>query len=159
VKTVIYLFFLTALIASCNIEAEKEAFLIPEGYTGTIAVLFDQENGAPKESKEDTRLYRIPNNGVLYTQFSRVTGNLNQKFYYVNSSGDKEELSSLFLPLLPTKEYDSTKVYALRGFDGKFGKVKYIYFAVGKAAQSDSLARASHKYMDRIREIYPEQIK
>jgi len=159
VKTVIYLFFITALIASCNTEAEKEAFLIPEGYTGTVAVLFDQENGEPKEYEDDTRLYRIPTNGVLYTQFSRVTGNLNQKFYYVSSSGEKKELPSLFLPLLPNTNYDSIKDYALRGFDGKFGKIKYVYFAVGKGFQSDSLARASHRYMDRVREIYPDRIK
>lgn len=164
-KVSIYIFFAALIMISCNKDEEKEVFYIPQDYTGAVAIVFDQKNGVPKEYKEDTRIYRIPESGVLYTQFPIVgNGLLHQKFYYIKSSEETVELSSLFLPLLSSSKYDSTHAYALRGFDGGFekgngGKVKYIYFCVGKASQSDSLTRAAHKFMDRVREIYPEQIK
>jgi hypothetical protein len=154
-KTLSYLLIACSLFLSCKKEAEKEVFYLHEGFSGPVAVIFDQEKGVSKEYDIDSRIYRIPLNGVLYTQFPRVQGLLNQKFYYVNSSGDKLELSSM---VLLTTTFDSSTVYVLKGVDGKFGQVKYIYFSIGKPSKSDSLMREGYKLMERVRQIYPEHL-
>ncbi len=166
-KALSYIIVAALLFISCGENAEKETFYIPQNYTGPIAIVFDQKNGVEKEYKDGRRIYRIPKSGVLYTQLSRVKGILNEKFYYVNSSGEiTEELSSLTLPILEITKYDSSRIYALEGFDGGFSKtegnivnVKYIAFCVGKATKSDSLVKATHKLIDRFQEVYPEQVK
>jgi hypothetical protein len=158
-KLLSYLLIVGSLFLSCKKDADKETFYLPEGFSGPVAIIFGQENGVAKEYEDDKRVYRIPQNGVLYTQFPRVQGTLIQEFYYVNSTSERIELPSLFLPTLSTTDLDSSRVYALRGIDGKFGDVKYIYFGVGKATRSDSLMREGYKLMERVREIYPEQVK
>lgn len=163
-KILNYYIVVVALLTSCGKEAEKETFYINQGYTGPIAIIFDQKNGVPKEYKDNRRIYRIPASGVLYTQFASVDGILNQKFYYTNSSGAiAEELHSLGLPVLEITKYDSSKIYAMVGVDGGFekgqGDVNYVYFCVGHATESDSLSGEGYKLIQRVREVYPEQVK
>ena len=154
------------LVVGCSKDAEKEAFYIPQNYTGPIAIVFDQKNGVPKEYKDGWRIYRIPESGVLYTQLPDVKGLLHRKFYYVDSSGEVSgELPSLHLPVLSMTKYDSSKIYVMDGFDGGFRRnaddenVEYIYLCLGKATKSDSLSGAGYKLMERVKELYPQEIK
>jgi hypothetical protein len=164
-KALQYIFIIISIaLTSCGKQAEKETFYIREGYTGPVAIVFDQKNGLAKEYKEDTRIYRIPESGVLYSKFSGVDGLLNQKFYYVNSSGEiASEIPVLFMPIISTTKFDSSRVYAMVGVDGSFekntGDVEYIYFSIGSAVKSDSLKGEGYKLMERVRESYPEQIR
>jgi hypothetical protein len=167
-----------SLLISCGRYAEKETFYINKGYTGTIAIVFGENDGVPKEYQDGRRIYRIPESGVLYTQFPMETGILNQKYYYIEPSGNiVEEIPSLALPILEIDKYDTNRIYALIGFSGatyknakanqdrtnysneNAEKVEYIYFMVGQASMSDSLKGGAYKFMERVREIYPRHLK
>jgi hypothetical protein len=155
------LFLIAVVLMSCGEYAEKETFYIPQGFTGTVAVIFDQKDGAPKEYNEGRRIYRIPRNGVLYTTLHDVKGVLDQKYFYVNAAGEpSQELPSLPLPILEDDNYDSHKIYVMSGFDGTFHKnVRFIYKCVGYVSQSDSLISAANKLIDQVDRTYPNHLK
>jgi len=74
----------------------KNIFLIPEGYTGRIVIIHGCKDGAPKEFDGFTRIYKIPPNGILKTQFhfaGTAFDALNSHFFYVDNSGKKTPLN------------------------------------------------------------------
>ena len=73
----------------------KDIFLIPENYRGEVVIDFGIENGADKESDGISRLYRIPSNGHLRTQYELKGESIdigNTKYLYVDKNGTKEKL-------------------------------------------------------------------
>ena len=72
-----------------------EIFLIPKGYKGPVYVIFNQENGVKKEFEGHKRLYKIPTNGILFTQFKNEEGFMNQEYFYVDSLGKRHRLGVL----------------------------------------------------------------
>ena len=48
-----------------------ERYLIPKDFRGVVYVVSDQENGTEKEYEGIHRVYRIPESGILFTQFSQ----------------------------------------------------------------------------------------
>ncbi|NAS12670.1 DUF6843 domain-containing protein [Poritiphilus flavus] len=84
------LFLLT--LASCAQEAEDTIRLIPEGYQGAVLIIFNQEDGTPKEYEESKRVYRIPTDGVLRTKFKPNFGTQKHQFFYVDDEGKRTEI-------------------------------------------------------------------
>jgi hypothetical protein len=75
--------------------AIPERFLIPEDFRGVVYVVFDQKDGKEKEFEGFRRIYRVPNNGVLFTKFSENQGLLNQDFYFIKNDGSREKMDVL----------------------------------------------------------------
>jgi len=74
---------------------EKETYLIPEGYKGTVLVIFNQPDGEKPEHEDDRRIYRIPQTGILFTQLKDEQGIINQEYFYISPSGQKRKLGVL----------------------------------------------------------------
>ncbi|MBP7281826.1 MAG: hypothetical protein KBA66_09630 [Leptospiraceae bacterium] len=76
-------------------EPSSNIFLIPKGLTGRIVIIHGCKNGAEKEFDGMSRIYKIPQSGILKTKFS-FAGNafdsLHSKYYYIDSSGNREEI-------------------------------------------------------------------
>jgi|SoiMethySBSTD1v2_1073268.scaffolds.fasta_scaffold1674326_2 hypothetical protein len=60
-------------VPSCNV-ADNERYLVPDGFNGRVLILFNRSDGAPKEYDGRTRIYRVPESGVLKTQFAPNEG-------------------------------------------------------------------------------------
>ncbi|GEM_PF-4478676 len=69
--------------------------LLPEGYTGEVYIVFDQPNGAEEEYDGNSRVYRIPTTGVLFTRFSPENYTHEQQYYFASSSGNKQRIISI----------------------------------------------------------------
>mgnify|MGYP003641065344 CR=1 FL=1 len=91
IKIVAYSILFLAIF-SCAQKAEDTIRLIPEGYEGTVLIIFNQEDGMPKEYEDDKRIYRIPESGVLRTQFEPNYGIQNHLFFYVDGNGERTEI-------------------------------------------------------------------
>ncbi len=91
IKKITYLILFITLV-SCAQKAEDTIRLIPEGYEGAVIIIFNQEDGAPKEYEGDKRVYRIPESGVLRTQFEPNYGIQNHQFFYVDNNGERTEI-------------------------------------------------------------------
>lgn len=78
-------------VFGCNGQyREKEIFYIPDCFIGRVSIIHNDKNGSPKEYINGARLYRIPENGVLYTEFRKNTGwvvdDSSLLFFYCDSS-------------------------------------------------------------------------
>ena len=73
----------------------KDLYLIPDGYRGKIVIHYGQLDGQPKEYDGKYRVYRIPQNGGLKTQFE-IKGNIlnfsNAKYYFIDKAKNKTEI-------------------------------------------------------------------
>ncbi|MBK8398138.1 MAG: hypothetical protein IPL26_23220 [Leptospiraceae bacterium] len=76
-------------------ESSNNIFLIPNGYTGRIVIIHSCKNGAEKEYESMSRIYKIPQSGILKTKFS-FAGNsfdhLHSKYFYIDSVGNRTEI-------------------------------------------------------------------
>jgi len=78
-----------------NAFEQPETFLIPEDFKGVVYIIYDDQIGEPKEFEGFRRVYRIPETGVLFTNFKQTQGIHNRKFYYVSKTGKRNELGIL----------------------------------------------------------------
>lgn len=92
IRKIAYYLILLLTITSCAQEAEDTIRLIPDGYEGAVLIIFNQEDGTPKEYEDGKRVYRIPDDGVLKTQFEPNSGIQKHQFYYVKDNGDRTEI-------------------------------------------------------------------
>ncbi len=89
----IFLFSILIFCLGCS-NPEKEVHLIPFGHIGKVEIVYNQKDGVPVEYDDKRRrIYRIPDNGVLLTQFSPNSGGVSLddiEFYYVDSTRKKK---------------------------------------------------------------------
>lgn len=95
-------------------NTEDAIFVVPEGYTGYIIIIYNQENGAEMEYKEGKRVYEIPSTGILKTKFKANYGTSNfPLFYYGKVDGNE----------IPYKtEINSVSANNVNAFGGSVGK-------------------------------------
>ena len=160
---------LISILTGCVKNAEPETFLIPEDYSGgVIVIIFNQKNGSVKEYDEGRRIYRIPKNGILHTQFSPVEGVLNEKFFWVDKKYNLiNEIRRVVFENEPRKEvtyildqYDgSFTIYPKRGIlEGSskdYPSIDYIYITLGKINQDrNDLRKKANKVIQELSERY-----
>jgi len=67
---------------------ETEIFLLPKGYQGAVYIIYNQKNGKPAKYENGSRLYEVPTEGVIPSQFGPYDGwSSFPKCYYVESDG------------------------------------------------------------------------
>lgn len=76
-------------------KVPPETFLIPEDFRGKIHIHFNETSGGIKEVENGRRLYKIPNSGILFSQFSDEQGFIDQQYYLISKSGKRTELPNL----------------------------------------------------------------
>lgn len=75
---------------------EPEFFLIPKNYRGFVYISYNHKCGKPTKYEANSRVYEIPNDGVLLTQFKDKQGFINQKFYLIDK-GKRVKIEELFV--------------------------------------------------------------
>jgi len=120
-------------------KASDDIFIMTADFKGTIAVIYGQENGTEKEYENGKRLYRIPQNGILKTQFELKgeTANFGE-YYYLTDDGQRIRIRSFpYYENFP----DSTKSYVHSwqlgsATDSEGNKFKYQQATIGTKSDS-----------------------
>lgn len=152
--------FLFLFLFNCVNYAEREIIYLPEKYSGTVAIIFNQQDGTHKEYLKKSRIYRITNKGTIFTQFSKpdINSYLNQKIYYVDNKNKVLNEIDDFSSSNHTHSFDN-KTYKFNMFNisiknkntlEKDDYIRCMYFSVGKINEKDSLIRVSHKKMEKL---------
>lgn len=68
--TVLLVSAIAGLATYWQSSGEDEDFILPGNFRGAVIVLFAQKSGAPPKYLDGKRIYEIPNDGILRTQFS-----------------------------------------------------------------------------------------
>lgn len=132
----------TIFLSNCN-KADESIFVIPSGYSGYIVIFFNQQEGREKEYVENHRLYRIPNNGILKTQFSANNGWSQLPNFYK----DTIDTNSLIPFALTLENLDQEEIVAYGGSVGSFmnknKKINFVEYYVGNKRNITQLLRES----------------
>ncbi|MFL5809381.1 MAG: DUF6843 domain-containing protein [Flavisolibacter sp.] len=99
-RSLIPFLFIMIALESCQ-NPEPADFLIPKGYAGRVAVVFEQKQGEKPRYANGRRIYEIPGNGILLTQFKAEFGFIDYRYFIVDSKGRQT--------LLPIYEYEHNK--------------------------------------------------
>lgn len=132
------------MIVGCAPKAAKEKYRIPYGFKGQVFIFFNRVDGTEKKYENGYRIYDIPTNGILKTQFKPNYGyqNVGEYIYiYVDSSGKEM--------VLKTYERDDTtiaprEIYVTAQETGSGGiKNEYTYQTFYVKTIKDSLILAN----------------
>ena len=78
--------------------AKPEIYLIPDNYEGEIIVVFDQKDGEAEKYLDKKRVYEIPDDGILYTQFTWNAGMNNYEFHFQSKpNNDIDEVKKQYV--------------------------------------------------------------
>jgi len=81
------------LQCSCQ-NRESEIFILPEDYIGYAIVVFNQKDGEKPKYFEGKRVYEIPSNGILKTQFEADYGMAEKFESFTKSVSEKNRIKS-----------------------------------------------------------------
>lgn len=142
----------TQSLVACRF-GQNSIHLIPEGYIGPIIIIFDQPNGLKKRYEKGWRVYEIPNNGILKTQFGPTYGIQQHFYYYVDDSGKRKPLTYLdkwtelgsFKGIYVFEQTTGTKSEIINtetaSRTGSFVFVHFLEYFVGEPSELDSLSK------------------
>ena len=118
---------------------EKELYIIPKDFKGTVFIVFNVKDGTPKKYLNGYRLYEIPSDGVLFTQFGSNTGESpidNIQYKYIR---DNDTLSIKEHLLTKDTTSASPQIFLVRtGMFGDKERYEYISFIVANYAEWQS---------------------
>jgi hypothetical protein len=100
---------------SCHQGIEKEIYLIPSNFKGKVNVIFNQVNGEPVRYQDDVRIYEIPKDGILLTQFKEQEGFIKREYYYTDEANNKKPLKII----MDMEDVNSSEISVFR--DGTIG--------------------------------------
>ncbi len=140
--------FTVVITSSCQ-QPAQQIFVLPPGYVGPVVIVFDDHMGTATEFRGTKRVYRIPDTGVLITQFSTVRGIVDNEYVYESDGRSIKRLE--YAEDLRTAMPQDTMVYGGgvssggRRLDQK-GNItetspSMAFFVVGPVAHADSLIR------------------
>lgn len=161
--------YLFSFASSYMTRPERETYLIPEGYLGTVLVIFNQPDGEKPEYEDGRSIYRIPQTGVLFTQLKDEQGIINQEYFYISQNGERRKLG-----VLDTRDFneectteinphalprDSLAVFnpgtmgTMGSSDDKNSKV-FLQLSVGTYNDMKNLHDFSNDYIDTLQNAY-----
>lgn len=129
---------LVAILLSCHSRGEDEVVILPEDYTGYVVIIYDQEDGASPRYEDKKRVYEIPTDGILKTQFTNNPGWADlPEFYYGSISPENKVPYEVEYDEVPT---DSVVAFGgvaggvSRDLEGK-SIVRFLEYYVGTKSQ------------------------
>lgn len=72
---------------------DDEMFILPKDYKGVVVILYNQKNGQPVKYEQGKRVYEIPRDGILRTQFTFNSGWHRISRYFYEENGERLEIS------------------------------------------------------------------
>lgn len=154
--SLLLLLVLCAGLVQCGRKSESSIYCLPNHFVGDALLIFDQPIGAPVEYRGRARLYRIPANGVLQTQFKPDYGlHIPDRFYYVDARGE-------FIKELPYfnkaseragvyQDSDTICLHAVPFKDAATQNTHCLSFIVGPIENSEALHEARENTLRRLR--------
>jgi len=95
IKIFLFTTFNFLCLYACSPKPEPETYLIREGYKGRVNIIFNQRDGVPPKYEKARRIYEVPGNGILLTQFKDEYGLVDHRYFYVDSNGKRTSLEIL----------------------------------------------------------------
>lgn len=77
---------IVATLFGCFERAEPATHIVPAGFVGEVLIVFGVPDGVAPEVRDGRRIYRIPETGILRTQFAPTYGWSEPQYFWASSS-------------------------------------------------------------------------
>ena len=105
------------MLTNCNSKGEQKIIIISRNFKGYVIIIHNQKDGKATKYKGDKRIYEIPQNGILKTQFKTNDGWREFAEYYYDKISPENKLPSF-------TEIKKVPIDTVVGFMGANGTVK-----------------------------------
>ena len=115
-RTLLIFVILSFMLSGCD-SGKQEIIIAPKDFKGYVLIIFNQKDGKPTQYEGKKRVYEIPQNGILRTQFTGNYGSVGFAEYYYEKIISENKLPSFV-------EIEKTPINTVVGFRGATGTVK-----------------------------------
>lgn len=125
--------------------SSKDIFLIPKGFHGEVIVQYGVKNGTARESEGFWRVYRIPKDGKLKTQYELKGESIDlsgAQYYYMDEKGNREAIP-IYCDYCEVKDTVSTQI--IWGVVGENEEGNYQTFSVAIPDKKYFMLKQSEK--------------
>lgn len=136
-------------MAACSVSNKGQIYLIPNNFRGRVIIYYNQKNGTPISIENKFQVFKINNNGTLFTQAKANYGAVpikNLKFYYLDSSNNRTPIK---LSINNKKDSDNSQYPEIFGLkDGEFNlnKATKIIFTSFVIEKYDNIKKDSSEF-------------
>ncbi|OAE94031.1 hypothetical protein SU65_01605 [Flavobacterium psychrophilum] len=116
-KKLLLISIILLITISCNKKGEQQIIVVPKNFKGYIILIHNQKDGMPTKYKGKKRIYEIPKNGILKTQFDTNDGWQEFSEFYYDKIIPENKLSSF-------AEIGKVPINKVVGFMGANGTVR-----------------------------------
>lgn len=131
----ILLVIITAI--GCS-KKEEVVYILPEGYTGYVVVLYNQADGVEEKYEGDKRVYEIPSSGILKTKFKADYGWSEFPEFYYGKIDESNRIPYVYdfeqVPTDKVVSYGGTSGTANKDLEGT-SSVKFTNYHIGNKEQ------------------------
>ncbi|GEM_PF-2439932 len=153
------------LVSNCGSQKQNTVYVLPDGFQGNAAVIFNQSSGVPVEYSNGYRVYRIPRSGILKTAFKpdEHGGYAALKFCYASRfRGIGPTPAAAYLPYInalnpATPGVAATTIICFNYTGATQGQARADIFSVSRVAKADSLFEQREALFDQILPPFPPE--
>ena len=135
-------------------RGEPEIYLLPDGFTGPVVMVFDWDEGKPIRYEDGKRVYDIPPDGVFVTNNRGNPGHLlsgDRQFFHVARNGSRSSISespdwqSDLKRLRGSEAFENVTAFAFRygtavvTYKGATNWCFFVAFVIGRLEEWQSL--------------------
>jgi len=114
------------LVFSCD-TADESIVIVPDGYVGSILIVYDQKYGLEERYQDNKRVYVVPEDGILMSKFSDNDGIARVPEFYYSGIEAKNRID--FVAEASSLPMD--QVVAHGGVVGSYKEIKFIQYFIG----------------------------
>lgn len=97
-------------------EIASEIYVVPEGYTGRVRIVYGIEEGQNPECKGKTPVYHVPSDGFVLTRSQPPSNSGPAAFFYEGESGMGDHIESQLTTIKPSNIGDDPgQIYVFEG--------------------------------------------
>lgn len=115
ILTIIGVVCFSVLLYLLRENPKRDRFLIPEGFSGTLAVTYSVQGAPPLPMEEGFRLIKFNNDGIVQTSSPGMPGKFRDEYYFYSGNArrplEPKEMgggSTVTLPNRPEGEFTVT---------------------------------------------------
>lgn len=92
IKSLMLLLYILSMFFGCQIS-DHEIIIVPRDYRGYALIIYGQTDGADERYRNGSRVYDVPSNGILVTQFLSNPGWSEFPEFYYDSIAPENKIS------------------------------------------------------------------
>ena len=140
------------IITSCSTKIIDVVYILPDNYQGNVCIIFNQPTGRASEYAGKTRIYRIPVNGLLRTQFESNHGSYSVITYCYSSQFKLNKVATAlsYVNVLTSNvisRLPADSVVCYENVPISQGATTGELFSVSKIDKADSISSLREKFM------------